>query len=415
MKLKFLIAFLGLSACANVQSAVEPPLVPLAEAVLSTEKSSQPETFFVPAQPDPYAKILSSNYDELSFGFDNNLRSLEISRLSGRQSRLPQIRPGAQASANGNLEIGVEVRQLLFDGGVSRAQYQSDDHAAVLRQVELLQDLNRQSSQEISVFLSYQQNLETEVLLTRLSRHIEGLLNLAETRVKGGVGTESDVSLFALRLYEIETDAKIARANAQADLAALNTEVKQTEPVEFTFRKSHLPLSVVAAIADLQNARSSLNLAKKERNPQLVLDGRAGLDPLTGLPTSNVGLAVETETISIGGNVAVKRAEEEVRLAEHNLEREVRLAERETTRLRGRLDALKAQLEQTKQLSERAHNRFASFSSQFQAGTSQLTEAAGLVQTMRSSLESVTVLKFEILNLQRQLAEQGGHFWGIPE
>lgn len=419
MKRKFTVILMcaALAGCAQVNTDIEPSLKNFAEPVLSNAESedNEYEQFVFPSQSEAYNALLSKKHEELRYGFDSNMRSLAISRLGGKQRMLPQIRPGAQLSSSGNARLTVEVRQIVFDGGVYRAQYHSDDHEAVLRQVQLLRKLNNYASKDIETFLTYRENVEKAALLSDLSRHLEAMLDKANARAKGGVGSAAEASLFALKLYEIQADAEIARTDAKADLAALDVDVSEFREAEFVFDNAHLPLAVVEAIAARQAAKSALALAKAQRNPQVALDGRMGLDPFTGLPTTNVALDVNSEPIAWGGNTSVQRAEEDIRMASHKLDLAVRDAERQTKRLRGRIDALESQLTQTEILIGKAKARFDDFQGQFQAGTSQLTDAVSLVETLRKTLETKVTLKFQILDLQRQLAAEGGHFWKFAE
>ena len=156
---KYALLFIVLAGCTTVETEVDSALTSFAQPVISADGDAD-EGFLSPSQDDPYASLISAKYEELSFGFDNNLRTLEISRLSNRQSLLPQIVPGVSAGSRGSVEVNVSVKQVLYDGGVFKAQHSSDDHEAVLRQVELLRELNAEASEEIETYLSYKENVE---------------------------------------------------------------------------------------------------------------------------------------------------------------------------------------------------------------------------------------------------------------
>ena len=408
-------AVLTVAGCSVGPTQIDPSLSRIAAPVLEkTEALDAPAApFATPAQPAPYSTILAARYDELRYGFDNNLRALKISRLGNTQSLLPKVQPGAQIATSGRAELSLGINQVLYDGGVYRAKYASDDHAAVLRQVELLLKLNAEASEDIATFLSYRQNREKEQILRQLGHVIQGVLKTAHMRADAGIASQSDASLFSLKLYEIEADAEIARADAEADLSALDVDVHKLEETDFHFGDGYLPISVIHAIAKRDAAKSDLELAKKERNPRVALDGRMGLDPLTGLPSQNVLLDVQSKPMTLGGDVNVQHAREALRLADYELDREIRDAERESSRISARLEALRVQLRQTQGLIAKSDARFKQFRTNFLAGTSQLTEAAGLVETLRKSKEAEVSLRYEILNLQRQLAEHGGHFWDM--
>jgi len=414
MDWKYACVFVALAGCAAPETEVHSALRPYADPVVATD-AKQLGSYLSPAQSGPYSAILDAKYQDMRFGFDNNFRTLKISRLGNLQSLLPQLQPGARATAGGGVEVNLRLEQVIFDGGVYRAKHASDDHAAILRQILHLRDLNGKASEELSVFLSYQQNTETHALLTRLSSYFDDLLHLADTRVKGGIGAASEVSLFQLKLSEIETDARIAEADAAADLASLAVDVVGIQADEFQFHDTHLPLAILEAIANRDLKESELKLAKSEAVPQVVLEGSAGFDVLTGLPTTNAGVSVDSSPIAIGGNVGVKYAKQELAMADYELRTAIKEAERETRRIKARITALQDQLVQTENLAKQAKARFYGFSDQFRAGSASISEAAGLLETMRQSQETQVRLKYQILDYQRQLAEQGGHFWHIGQ
>lgn len=401
----------SLAGCASIKTDVNPALKPIANTVLEVKPNSGKSAFFRPAQPEPYAGILKQKFKELEFGIDNNLRTLEIARLSNKQSLIPQISPGASLGTNN--ELNLRITQVLYDGGTYSAKFKEDDRLAVLRQIEFLRDLNKKASDDIAIFLSYRKNVELGQILNEKSVHLVDLLKIAKTRANGGVGDASDVSLFELKLSEIRTDAQIALADAKSDLVALRRERIDEAAADFNIGDAHMSLDVLYAIATHEHAQSKLELAKKERNPKLILEGRIGMDPFFGTPQSNVGVSVDNEQIALGGNTNVQFAQQKVELERHNLEMAIRDAQRETDRIKARLEALQSQLAQTASLSEQSSARFKDFLKQFKAGTAELSESAGLVQTLRQSAEKTVTLKYQIFDLQRQLAEQGGHFWRL--
>lgn len=412
MYYKIILFCLMLAGCAAPQTKVATSLTPFAEQVIVKENETG-QSFFAPFQDAPYSTILATKYQDMRFGFDNNISTLRISRLSNQQNRLPQLQPGVALRPSGNVELNLKFRQVLFDGGVYKAQHSSDDHEAVVRQIKLLRELNTEASKEVEIFLNYKENMELHVLLAKLLSHFQALADLAQTRVDGGIGSMSEVSLFQLKLSEVRTDARIANADAHADLMVLGPEIAKQPVAPFRFRQTHLPLSIVEAIAQREYKESALLLSRKETNPQVVLEGHGGYDPVKGLPSSDLGLKVNSAPIAFGGNVGVKSAMQELAMADHVLKTTVKDAERKTERIRIRIKALKSQQIETKNLTSQATTRFHSFKSQFRAGTANLTEAAGLLETMRQSMETQLRLKYEILNLERQLAEEGGHFWNL--
>lgn len=413
MAWRYAIIFVGLTACATVDTPVHRDLTDYSAPLKVQSDGSNATQTIAAVQPEPYSTILRSQYKDMRVVFDQNFQTLRIARLSNKQSRLPQIKPGANVGTSGGANVTLGLRQVIYDGGVYRAQFASDDHNAILRQIELFQDLNRKASDEISVYLNYRKNLERHALLNRLTKHLQSLFELSDTRVKGGITAESEVSLFRLKLSEIRTDARIALSDAQADKAVIGDYPIKSKAKPFRFFENRLPLTVLNAKAGVEAKRSEFELAKKQAVPKVVLDAKAGIQPSTWLTQTSANIAVETDPISFGGNVTIQRARQEFILAQHELTTAIKEAEREKLRLTMRLSALQEQAAETEELSKQAQYRFDGFSNEFQAGTANLTEAVGILETLRQSLESKVRLRFEILDIQRQLAEFEGHFWDL--
>lgn len=407
----FLAVFLA--GCSSALPTIDARLEAVAKPLLDEENDDRQAFFLKTSQPEPYAAIIRRNVEEIQFRFDDNLRTLEIARLRVKQGRLPQITPGLSTGLGGVAAVELNIRQVLFNGDLSKAMFHDADFQAVKRHIELLDALNSDILEDIETYLSYRENLERNELLTDLASRLEKLLSTAETRLEGGIGTVDDVTLFKLELTEVETEALIAKSDADVDLSALENINASLAPRSFVNKSGLPPIEVLAAIAERDAARSNLAVIKEEAEPRVVVVANAGFDTATGSPTKNAGLRVEADPISFGGNTNIMSAEQEVFLAERELERALTDVSRETRRLLQQIAALKAQRTQTDFLVEQTQERLEDFRDQFLAGTSGLPEAAGLVDTLRRSLEQKVEVRYRILRLQGELCANLGHFWDV--
>lgn len=380
-------------------------------ALFEAADKETPASLIKTSQPEPYASIVRQNVSEMQFRFDDNLKTLDIDRLRVRQSRLPQIAPGLSTGSGGAASVELNIRQVLFSGNLSEAMFHEADVEAVGRQIALLETLNDDINDDIETYLSYRENLERAELLGDLQGRLGELLEIAETRLEGGVGTADEVALFQLELTEIETEELIARSNAQVDRSALEDINVSLAPRRFSQKDTLLPTEVLAAIAERDQARSGLAVAQEQTVPRVVLAANAGIEATTGIPSRNAGLRVEANPINFGGNADVLSAEQAVFFAERELEDTVTEVSRETRRLLQQISALQSQEVQTTKLADQAEARLDAFREQFEAGTSGITEAAGLVDILRRSLEQKVDVRYQILNLQNQLASTMGHYW----
>jgi len=393
--------------CSTIVSEVDPKLTAVAGDVISAKDEGRGAQAPHSAQPNPYAAILQRNFAEMQYRFDTNLRT------EARQGRYPQLRPGASARLDGDVIANVGVRQVLYDGGLYEAAFHDADVKAIGRQIDLLITVSDKASDDMVDYLNYRKNKELEATFTQLSHHLEKLLALAETRMNGGIGAYDEVVLFQLKLSEIMTEAQIAQSNAAVDVAALKDIDVSLAPAPFSFSQDHLPLSVMSALAAQYEARSAVQLAKRQSRPTLSLDADANYNLNTGTPGTGVGLTIDAAPVRFGGDVAVMEAEQALYVARQELNETVAEVRREQERLEMQIAALRLQATQTTELADKTQLRLAQFAGRFQAGSANLTEAAGIVDTLRRTLESQISVRYRILDLERQLAELTGAFWSF--
>jgi len=390
------LAILTMAGCTSIVTDLGAELEPIAQPLLATDSEDQTAPLPSINQPEPYASIIAQNLGEMGFRFDGNLRDLQIARLKTDQSRLPSFTPGASANVDGSTIAQLGMRQVLFAGGLYEAQFHDADVRAVVRQLELLEAVSKDASSDIDAYLSYHKNLELQSMLTDFSTRLEDLLDLADRRLQGG-----------------NTEAQIAASNASVDLASLSGIDVSAPPTDFSYNSDRLPLQVLTSMAKTHEARSALQLAQKSAQPNVVLNASVGLDLKTRLPNRNAGIAIEAEPIAIGGNVDILAAEQNVFLASNELNETRNELQRETQKLVQQIAALRVQSAQSDALVGQASSRLDTFEDRFLAGSSSLSEAAGLVDTLRRSMESSVDVRYRIYDLQRKLAEISGAYWSL--
>ena len=401
---------MSLAGCTNVLPSIDARLKPIAAPLLA-DQAGDASNFLSTPQPEPYASIIRKNFNEVQFRFDDNIRTLENGRLRARQSRLPQVIPSASLGTSGLAGVDLGFRQALTNGDLSKALFHDADIQAVSRQITLLEALNNDVLDDIDTYLEYHENIEREALLSELAGRLDDLLSVAETRLQGGIGTADEVALFSLELTEVQTEALIAKSNASVELSSLDKINASIPPRTFVRQKTHLPIEVLAAVAERDEAQSNLAVVTETAEPRLVLEATGRFGVTTVSPVSNAGIRVETDPIQFGGNADILEAEQNAFLAERELEQTIFEVERDTLRLLQQIAALKIQEEQTVLLVNQTQSRLEGFRARFQAGNVGFSEAAGLVDTLRRSLEQRVEVKYRILGLQSELAASLGHFW----
>lgn len=385
---------------------------PIFEPALAGQLESLIET----RQGAPYNQIVLANFarDEFLIAFSSE--QLELSRARDSQIWLPKLRPSAQLSSKGRPTVGVNVEQFLYDGGIYDATSFQTDAAAKLEQVEILKDINSQISDDIATYLDVHRNLMTinrfEGLITRINR----LLKTAETRASGGISTGNEVTLFELKKVEAESEIAVARSTARLKTAALSNSlginITQVSPTSLVLMNDRLPLDVLAALAQYEVDRSAVEVARAEATPKVSLTGNVQYDIANGTPSSTGGISVGSDqALPLNGFSPVISATQDLRLSAFQLQRASEETQLRVNELRGEIDVLRQQSLRIGSLVRIAENRLNQFDDQFLAGSANITEAAGLIDTLRRSLETQIETDFNVLEIERELAEITGSFF----
>ncbi len=398
--------------CAQEPRAIEPQLEPMRQAITGEQAADFEK--LSSRQARPYAAIAKFALEDVMFRFENNSRQLELSQTAARLQRFPQIRPSGQISTQDGAGINISVDQVIYDGGVYPARLFLNDAEAIGRQIEILNTVNDMISEDVALYLSYHQNRETESLFDELQQQIAELLELARTRVQGGVGAANEVTLFQLRLTEVQTEARIARSRANVALSSLRAADQINlagTPPSPVVTDDQLPPRIVEAVAARELERGRLELERTNVRPQIVVSGTAGSDLTSGVLNDDIGVRVRTNNpLPIYGNPDLRLAEENLVLAEAELDRTVAETQREVAQLREEISLLRSQARDTGLLTQQAQARLEDFADQFRAGTVGITEAASLVDTLQRALRSEIQVRYDILDRERQLAEMTGSF-----
>jgi len=409
MKWAPILLIFSLTACSEYASKLDPQLRDIAEPLIaraSQHDASAREVQFL--QPAAYSAIANTNLNELNFLFESNARRLSLSNFGSQQLLYPQLTPGGQARLSGGVALTLNVSQVLYDGGSTAARQYQGETDAIRREIETLEILNQDIEEDIAIYFDNHKNIETVAALSKFVGDLQGLLDLAETRFRGGVGAASEVSLFELQLAELRTDIAIAKSNAELAMSRLDAhdkEVLSSKPVNLEIAQDRVPLSIMAALAEREANRSALEVAQSNLRPQVAGVANVGIDVQTGIPSKDIGLdVVVSEPITFGGNTALRVAQEELTLSELSLSEAVRDVELEVRQLLQEIDALTVQQRQTSVLARQAQVRLDSFQDRFLSGEASLTEAVSLIDTVRSSTESSIALKYRIMSAELQLA-----------
>lgn len=380
--------------------------------LLTYATAEQPDAINIASnQPAPYADFVAKNLEKSRFRFESNARKFDLSRIATKQEYQPQLRPGLRFDLDGDPEATLNLTQILFDGNVREARIRRSDAEAVLQHISILSETNNAVSEDLETYFSYWQQKELNEALTSIADWIDDISKTAKTRAEGGIGNSGEVSLFELKLAEFRTEAAIAASQAQVDLIALGHAAAKKTPVPVHFDRGSTPLEVSQRLAQRAVARYDLELAKRQRRPAVSFQGDANLNLDGGETTTTKDLVVEGPSLSLGQPAKLLVAQEALQLAEHELQDTKSEIEQDLKRLTSQISALKTQHAASKSLHAQARKRLDAFPDLFLAGNANLTEATSLADTLKRAMESEISVKYQILNLQNEMARLTGSFW----
>jgi len=88
------ILLTSIAACTVETIPTDPELAPVADPLVArAEQLENTEINISVSQPDPYAAIISQNFEDLRFVFESNSLQLSLSNFGSQQILYPQLRP----------------------------------------------------------------------------------------------------------------------------------------------------------------------------------------------------------------------------------------------------------------------------------------------------------------------------------
>jgi outer membrane protein TolC len=290
--------------------------------------------------------------------------------------------------------VSLDINQLIYDGGLTKAFYEISDLESAFKISQLEASLIRTDKQAIDLFfqISLQKQLidNANLLLDQLAQsqaHAEKLL-------KGGVIDKKDV--FAIRVKIIETTQKEKEANFHLRIAKESlAQLMSIEGSDFDISDASLPTPVnadhfakrpelksLAVKERLILAQNHLNETKVKPNISAFLNngyGRPGLNFLANefdfYTTAGIRFSVPLDHLYTRNNEIEnqinKVATEDTRLSRENVLRTFSIDE---SRLLGELEKLKTWLMEDDQIIEMRQQMLQISHSKWEGGEITTTE-----------------------------------------
>ena len=238
------------------------------------------------------ARVLSTNPTGGQF-------SVEAARLSSKaldQTLYPQFRPTVSVDENGDPLGRVGITQIIFSNG----QFQAEKGVLRAGEIEAVAEYLISANQRVADGMSDYLEIDYYRQLARTAEQLEAKyavwVDQAERRVAGGVGDETEIATFKLKLLEAQADAQVNRANQQlaasrvrGDLTA-GLALPSTPPKLQSIAPSYEAPEVVLLLAQMAAAESQIDLERSRRRPSLSIDAFTERNLATGGSDDGISL-----------------------------------------------------------------------------------------------------------------------------
>lgn len=318
-----------------------------------------------------------------------DIAAAEANLRARRFDRYPQIRPTASAplAGSGQASIGVNIEQVLWDGGRISARLTDADLRIANATLEAWEDRNDTVYEglEASVDIArFEARLEA---LAALRRELEAISVLLDTRREGGVADRGETLRMASALQEVDRRVvadtaslrevrtelvrllpEATRAPSLSDLGAAAAQCRRVWP------QSEAPADALARVR-LARVEASEGETRAQRFPRLVLSGGRAYAPGSGWSEPTVGLTLDaSDMLGLGrrGNLEAAAASTRAAEASYGLQREDTQAE--LSRLEADYEGLRADITALRGLLQQGDETIALYREQLDAGSIPLTE-----------------------------------------
>lgn len=340
---------------------------------------------------DSTLATLAADLDKQATARSSAVQEIEAAQASlnaRRFDRYPQLRPTASAplTGDGQASIGLNIEQLIWDGGRVAARLTDAEMNVAEATLEAWKDRNSTVYDGLEAFVEmarFEARLEE---LTGLRRELEAISTLLQTRRDGGVADRGETLRMASALQEVERRAVADTASlreARTDLVRLLPATRKLPSLsdlgaaarqcQRTWPDSEPPSDALLRVR-FARAEASEQAVRARRFPKLVLSGGTAYSR-SGWSDPMIGVQLDaSEMLGLGrrGNIQAAAASTRAAEAAYTLQREDTQAD--LSRLEADYAGLRADISALRGLSKQSDDTISLFKEQLDAGSIPLTE-----------------------------------------
>ncbi len=358
----------------------------------------------------PYAKVADATLAASSRTSEAELLQARMRSRAADKNWLPSLGPTISLNSLSSFVATLVIDQVIFDNGRKKAEREfarADVEAAA---VHLSQDQNDRVQTALNLYLTAEENREKAAAAEGALARMREMESIMAQRVEGGISDMSELSVTRSKVAELQSAVKEARRNARtarAELAAMTAK-----PVD--------DVHGIAAL-DMPEGRLdplSLYLARTERDRDVAQAtiARAGLLPglSAGAAISNRGTTGPDVTISSDSGFGFGTPDnlKAVDAARDAASRRVNQAREDSNRRIAALTAQRAghaeRAASAVSLAEQGRANANLFKRQFEAGTRQVSESVGVIETMARLDAEAIAAKYAAARVEIEIARALG-------
>lgn len=417
------VCYLLLAACSGddgiENSQAEKAAIPLLQEQEDGSLTVSPDGAFL-YENHTYRAIASRILQTRPVGGASIVEAARLRSRALEQTQYPQFRPTASLNQDGDPVARFGVSQIIFSNGQFQAEKGSLRAEEIRALAEYLISANQRVADGITVYFEVEHFEQLAQTAKELESRYRVLVDQAERRVTGGVGDETEIATFKLKLLEAKSDVQTNQLNgqlAEAELRDLTADfpLPATPPLLQAVAPSFEPPEVVLLLAQIASAESEVELERSRRRPSVSLEAFSESNLNTGQSDDGLSLSVGVSVpLGIRNDLEIEAAKATKDALEADLKAAQSDVARRATQLRARVRSETTRLDTLRDLVAAAKKRLDNFDEQFLSGSVSIEEAVSVLETYRRSRDQLTDARNEILKAELELARTYGQLLPNP-
>ena len=360
-------------------------------------------------EPGPMRDVADAVMAANSRAAEADLRAATLRAEAKAMNWLPTIGPSVSLTSLGAVVTSLVVNQALVDFGGRRAERDYAKHDVEVAAVALAADSNTRVMEALELYLTAEAARARAAVNADAMGQMRHFAYVMSERVNAGISDRADLQVVQQKHNQMAADmasdtetAASALAELQAMAATPLADVHGVSPLAAPSLTA-IPLTVMKAEAESSRAVAAARAARSGLLPGLAIGGSVGSEG------ENLGLtlgAANALGLGLGAQMEAIDAESEATAARVVAEREA--ADREIAALQGRLNSLRRQEAEARQLATQAAQNYALFAEQQRAGQRGVTEVVSVFETKVRSERTAVELRYDIILVELKIAERLG-------